>query len=37
MLAHSNDLVQRALAILAEETEEWQARREANLSSESTR
>jgi hypothetical protein len=37
MLAHSNDLVERALAILAEETEEWQARREANLSSESTR
>jgi len=37
MLADSNDLVERALAILAKETEAWQARRGANLSAEGTR
>ena len=36
-VADTNSLVGRALAILAEETEAWQARRGANLSSESTR
>jgi hypothetical protein len=36
MVADSGDLVARALAILAEETETWEACRVAHLSSEST-
>jgi hypothetical protein len=37
MMSDSGDLVARALAILAEETETWEACRMAHLSSEITR
>ena len=37
LVADPGDLVARALAILAEEAEAWQARRAANLSPGSTR